>query len=441
MREAKLNELKQEVEVMMQHHEREMDRKDAFIHMLDRDLDESAEQFLMAMRSHLQNVDKLIEIHTSSLAQLEFEFNMELATFKEEFSSERREIMKQHNREHNELMQIMNTMEQRFKDEEMAAFTMYNNLTEEIKSKKSEQNEMLRRQLMTQIQLLNNSFDQAHKHYLVTTEDPRETFKRMTADDMDYVKKIEENNKKILKLTEKVNHLKTKHSNNVKECVARNSSLQEEKDAIAKHFHELKGRMNKFRDAQSKRLKELTKNSNACMKELDKKVDKAEKILKLAEMNRKLETEREKVLPFYESTVEDYQEDEQEAEEVMNRVQSYQTSALTHEGKPVDEWHYLDSFYKRFNKVLLDKLALEREHGKLQQENEDLKTLLKQYLEGVSVTEGVMERPNPLLIVNRRTNAIIQPDSRVVDALANGEVPSVVFNVVEAQTMTSDRYG
>ena len=37
-------------------------------------------------------------------------------------------------------------------------------------------------------------------------------------------------------------------------------------------------------------------------------------------------------------------------------------------------------------------------------ENNQLRIILKQYLEGISVNEEVMNHTNPLLIVNNRTN-------------------------------------
>lgn len=44
----------------------------------------------------------------------------------------------------------------------------------------------------------------------------------------------------------------------MKENAERNSFLMEERNAIQGHFQHLKGRMNKFRAAQAKRLGELT---------------------------------------------------------------------------------------------------------------------------------------------------------------------------------------
>jgi len=49
MRIAKVDELIKEVEILSQNHEREVDRKDAIIQMLDRDLEEADEQHQMVL--------------------------------------------------------------------------------------------------------------------------------------------------------------------------------------------------------------------------------------------------------------------------------------------------------------------------------------------------------------------------------------------------------
>jgi hypothetical protein len=53
--------------------------------------------------------------------------------------------------------------------------------------------------------------------------------------------------------------------------------------------------MTRFRDSEGRRLMQLTINSQASVQALREKLNKAERILKLAEVTRKLETEREKV--------------------------------------------------------------------------------------------------------------------------------------------------
>jgi hypothetical protein len=62
MRVAKTEQLKKEIQIYQQNHDREVDAKDAILQMLDRDLDEAEEQYQMALRNHLIHVDELIEL-------------------------------------------------------------------------------------------------------------------------------------------------------------------------------------------------------------------------------------------------------------------------------------------------------------------------------------------------------------------------------------------
>ena len=66
MREAKSKELKKDLEILNQTFERVVDRKESVVKSLGKDLMEAEEQYAMALRSHLQNVDNLIgKVHNS----------------------------------------------------------------------------------------------------------------------------------------------------------------------------------------------------------------------------------------------------------------------------------------------------------------------------------------------------------------------------------------
>ena len=60
MREAKSRELKKDIEILSQTFERIVDRKESVIKSLAKDVSEAEEQYAMALRSHLTNVDKLV---------------------------------------------------------------------------------------------------------------------------------------------------------------------------------------------------------------------------------------------------------------------------------------------------------------------------------------------------------------------------------------------
>ena len=89
-----------------------------------------------------------------------------------------------------------------------------------------------------------------------------------------------------------------------------------------------------------------------------------ERILNTAELCRKLETEKEKVLPFYQSDPDS---------QIESDIKIERISGLGNQ----NEFKLLDNFYKRFNKVHLDKLAIEKQKATLEKENLFFKNLLK----------------------------------------------------------------
>ena len=50
------------------------------------------------------------------------------------------------------------------------------------------------------------------------------------------------------------------------------------------------------------------------------------------------------------------------------------------------EWTELDRFFRKYNRALLGKLSIEQEKQRLDKENADLRSILKQYLDGITVT-------------------------------------------------------
>ena len=57
---AKAQELRKDIEILSQTFERIVDRKEAILKSLVKDSDEAEEQYQVALRSHTQNIDKLI---------------------------------------------------------------------------------------------------------------------------------------------------------------------------------------------------------------------------------------------------------------------------------------------------------------------------------------------------------------------------------------------
>jgi hypothetical protein len=87
MRMAKVEELRKDIEILSQNHEREVDRKDAIIQMLDRDLEDAEEQYQLALRGHLMVVESLLDLQYLRMKALQEEFNANLKALEEEFET------------------------------------------------------------------------------------------------------------------------------------------------------------------------------------------------------------------------------------------------------------------------------------------------------------------------------------------------------------------
>merc|ERR1719219_2489749 len=158
----------------------------------------------------------------------------------------------------------------------------------------------------------------------------------------------------------------------------------------------------KEQEKEYERLTRVTLLSNEAIKKLTSVKEQGDKILRAAEMCRRMETEEEKVLPFYTSSLTaEEQEELQEAAESELKSDRLAKTAI--------DYQPMENFWKRYNKVLLDKLALKKEEQSLESENAHLRQILKQYLDGVSVSEETLAQRNPLFVVNHRTNVSLAP--------------------------------
>jgi len=408
MRIAKTEQLRNEIEIYSQNNQRELDSKEALLQMLDKNLDEADEQYQIALRNHLIHVDELIALQDSRLASMETEFERDVKILDDEYNTEREEITSIHRRQIQELDELIETIDEDAKAKALAAKQDFENFREDIKNRNMEEKDNIKLALEGKQKRLNQQLESLHQKYVSDTQKKNEDHFKLFEENKIKTKQIDDLVKSIDRLKAKIEHMKLKIHQHTKESKKKNDALRKEKENITRNYQELKAKMNKSREEKAKRLTELVSNSREAGLKLKESLTLGERILKTAELCRKLETEKEKVLPFYESTLDDTTVPEElraEFEEITPEQYA--------------EYTYLNNFYKRFNKVLLDKLAIDKQKVQLEKENQILKTMLKQYLDGISVNDEVIRNPNPLLVVNNKINIGRLPIERT-------EVPNTV---------------
>lgn len=422
MREAKTLELKKQIDVLAQQHDRQVDRKDALISMLLSDIEESEEQYRLALRSHIQNVDSLIALHQQRVSELHAEFERDLLDLEHEFGNESHLIAQRQVSEKAEIEDIIMAMKKEHESAEEELKQEFSTQKDDLKNRNTEEYTVLKITLEKIIEEYRHKMQEEHDAYTSATEGTLKEYHNLMTQDQETAKTIDSQLRKVQRLQESLSHWKAKLANAVRDGEKRNSTLRSEKETVTKHFKDLKFKMTHFRDSQKRRMTELVSNSRNTIQKLEKMVEQADRILRLTELNSKYESEREKVLPFYASALSPEEEllaREKFLAEVggplaaAGHSSGSRTGGSSSEGKgdaafgeknlaeELDALRPLDNFYKRYNKVMLDKVALDEERERLGAENAQLRAMLKDYLDGISVSEEVLARANPLVVVQR----------------------------------------
>ncbi|KAF5928564.1 dynein regulatory complex subunit 2 [Diceros bicornis minor] len=427
LRDAKTRDLHKDIEILSQTFERVVDRKDYVIKSLAKDLSAAEEQYARALRSHLHNVDQLLALQRCRLNLLEESYNMELEALTKEFETERKTIIDQHEKEICYLQDVFMAMEQSYIDSEYESKLEFQSMWDDLKNKNIEEKHFLRLQLENTVEYLWRRFQDALKNYTDATEDRKIAFETLKVKDEKSSKEIEAQMKRIQRLQDSIIILKGKIMVHGRDSEEQNQYIRDDKELVLVQLRKLKAQRTQARGISQENLVKLTLESNATLKALRKIVDKGEKILKLAEICRKFETEEEKVLPFYSSVLTPKEQEE---------IKEINPEELTEElAKVIVDYTGMENFWKRYNKVKLEQLSLQHRRAQLLEINGKLREMLKQYLDGISVSDEVLSQLNPLFIVNHQSN-LPQPLSTPTTQPGD-KPPPTTYNIIEAAHVVS----
>lgn len=91
------------------------------------------------------------------------------------------------------------------------------------------------------------------------------------------------------------------------------------------------------------------------------------------------------------------------AQKSVSAPPAHQSSVWSQDGisavAPPDR---LANFYRKYNKIMLDNVAIAKERERLALENAQLQDLINQYISGTRITEDTLAEDNPLFVVNGR---------------------------------------
>ncbi|XP_048856373.1 dynein regulatory complex subunit 2 isoform X2 [Brienomyrus brachyistius] len=325
-----------------------------------------------------------------------------------EFNAERVLLTSQHQAESTYLQDVNFAMDDHYRNVYREVQDDFYSTRDDVRNQNAEEMQMIQDQQKGTVQKRMEELEQEHHRYLKATENQQVACNALQASDQQSAQEIEEQMRKLRMIQTKIAKLRAQLNSRQGESTLMAQDLRAAKTDVLLQTQQLMTELGCTRATERRRLTDLTVRSNAAAKTLRGVIEKGEKLLRLSEMCRKLETEQEKVLPFYSCSL---------SAEEKSLGACGTVEVLTEElAKPpvaqaMQDHSALEHFWQRYNKAQLERLCLERERAELSQENQRLRLLLRQYLDSISVNDELHLQQRPLLVVRQPALAIVG-DSR-----------------------------
>ncbi|KAG5500329.1 hypothetical protein JKF63_03421 [Porcisia hertigi] len=435
LRECKQRELVAAIEVLRRTFEATLDRKEAFSARLLEELGVAEEQCRHAFRSHMDVVNSLLELHETRTKDLEGELDNNLSEMQQDFEYEKAELELKHRIEIGDLRLILENMaaEAELLEKKLQEETSEGHET--AAEKMDEQKRQMETDLNAAEDALRSELDSRYKGFMSTAQANMKEYTAKCKEDQETTERIAAQLRKIEKLQSNVSSWRTNIARNVKEWEARNAAIQAERDATMAHTKRLKKKMQRWRQLQSTALIELVKEASATEDALQATSKRAARLMRLVELCKPLETEREQVL-LHETNISASAIDAETRRRVATDGSGNEPVDVQSSGSAVpvanEPWQSLERFWVKHNKVVLDNAALAQERVLLEEENRVLQRVLKEYLDDVSVNDEVMRQRNALLCTQAAIPNVVQ------DANARDGGGTRGYNVVEGNKFVND---
>jgi hypothetical protein len=445
-----MEDLRREVELASDGHERAVELRDRAISAAMTSLTDTDLQHEAAVRAHLRGLDEITAAHGAREAALERDFTREVRVLEEEHAMERVLLVARHAQARAELIHIVSALSDEDSSKATSEVSEFEQAREALRQRAIKRLGELQAEMDGRIENAECAFEEAHRAYLQSTSARAAELKALTERAAADTLASERQQRALRRLSRLLTVWRSKNINNARDAAGRNEDLLSEVTSMNTHVELLKGKMTAARGAHAARLKGLSGAAAAVKGRLASATVTAERLLVNAEAARAHESLSEKIDPFVGAragvvppgvamlgapsgdAVLYARAEGAAAEEALLLSGEGGGLALSLLGLPNEaaaapgalmaaaEAAVLEPFYARLNRALLESLALERRRDRLKAENEDLQDALQQVLDGLRVTPSAVDGPNSLIIMNGRATIDIgagtaaNPDRRVL---------------------------
>lgn len=437
LRNEKREELRRSLGGVQEAFQAQLADRERTLGRLAEELGEVEQQQQGALAAHLCRVDELLEIHRARADALEASFQGFLQTRAADHGEEVAGIAATHEGDLRDLGEAIDCVQADELRRREAMDGEREAVVEEIRAKGQGSRAHLRARLEARLEALRRSAEELHDAHVETTHAKREHFSAASRAAAQRQREIAARSRRIERLRASVATWQRRIAALSAEGKARAEQISAERNFIAGHCRSSKERLAASRRAHAARTKRLVCVAEDCKASLKNQIELAERILKLGEISRKAESAEEAlaIAPAAGDTrtvnillVGDADARPRECTEEMQwspkvadgdpwrarDAEPAPTGAYgVVEGRPLRRHELLKRFFNKLNAAALSTLEVQRERDRLMAEREHLERALRHLIEGFTVSEDALERPNALVqVLSMTTGECIVPAGR-----------------------------
>ncbi|XP_055532837.1 dynein regulatory complex subunit 2 isoform X1 [Wyeomyia smithii] len=403
LRNIKCKELRNEIELVEKMCKECIENKNGVIRRLLCDLDESEEIYATMLHSHMEKIQKIMDIHNDRLRFLTQLYEIDKKEIIAKYDQEITNYKSKKFGMQKELECVFYGLAERSRLERKQAEEEHMMKKDELKNSMILKLEMITKERERHMEKLWKEFQKVLSTYLRNTEEYRNEYSKLRDQDAKDTQNIQNHYVEVARLSELIGNLRHKlvtireeHEFNIKQ-------LQKTKAELQERVRNIKQEMKISLKRDEDKMKQLAVCSNDALKYLQNLKKRGTAILQIANFCKKFETENESLLPFVHSAVKRqmFEVDEDELKEPATEFESFKKDTFGIAKK-------FENFWMRFNKARIDCACLKEEKQQLLEENERLKNQLKEYLITVNMNNGGSLESNETLLAKRPSSMKVE---------------------------------
>ncbi|XP_071329213.1 dynein regulatory complex subunit 2 isoform X1 [Trachinotus anak] len=433
LRQTRDPELRQEITIFSRTFERQLEGLDSVIKDLACDLQEKERRSAQERRVHLQRLEQLCALHEKRMVFVQQHWESSMQQLSSRFKSEGKQMLAHSQQQRADVEDAALTVEQQHREVMEEILRLYGDAIAAYQSTVEERVSHRTSSPTSLSQIRDRSPDQVSDICLLslppTVQDGKETLKEtlkeketlgeerleiqealqfchnkkervgnLVVREQLYFQILAEKMKEVKGLQDSVFQLRVKLNSSQTENQAEEKELMASSNEVDKKTDQLRQRLDQGRSAARKQLIHLTVHSSNATKKLHAVIAKGERVLRVAEMCRKLERKHEKLLTSSSSSPAENHRSVTEEEEPA---------------KESSEFPQLQQLTQRFSLALLVRLALRKQMEDLSRQNQQLRLQLRQQVDDMSVGNHALHaRHAPITISQAPTTTVPTGTSR-----------------------------